>query len=155
MELKHLIMILVFLLLMGTVNAAYVDDISQSSLKDIKYFDNDTVVGLDGFNFTIPKGFGLIENESVDDVDGNYTDSARFFANESGDIIMIETTSIVRHDLILSDYTPCDVDMSKTTIDGHEGIRWRMDNATYFIYFDDDYLISVGATDSDFFEDII
>lgn len=148
-------LMLVILLFIGSVNATYIDEISTDNINDIQYFENDSVVGLNGFNFTIPEGFGLIENESIDSAGGNYTPAQRFFANGEGDVIMISTASIVRHDLILSDYTPCDVDMARYSIGGHDGIEWSMDNASYFIYFDGDYLITVGTSDSSLLEEII
>jgi hypothetical protein len=154
MKLRYFTFMILFLFIIGTANAIYVDEISPD-FHDIRYFENDTSFSLDGFNFTIPEGFGLIENESVDISDGNYSESDRFFANEDGEIIMISTSPIIRHDLILSDYTPCDVDMNKQSINGHEGIKWKMDNATYFIYFDNDYLITLGAPDSDYFREMI
>ncbi len=155
MKLMHFSFILILMLLVVSVNATYIDEISTDNIKDIQYYGNDSAVSLDGFNFTIPEGFGPIENESVNMANGNYTQSERFFANEDGDTIMISTTSILRHDLILSDYAPCDVNMDKKVINGHEGIEWSMNNGTYFIYFDDNYLITVGASNSSYFEDII
>lgn len=155
MKLSYLSLIFLLLLCIASVNAVYIDEISTDNLKGIQYFDNNSTVSLEEFNFTIPKGFGLIENESTNHVDGNYTNSERFFANENGKIIMISASSIVRHDLILSDYTPCDVDMKKHAINGHDGIEWYMDNATYFIYFDGDYIITLGAPDNSYFEGII
>ena len=155
MKLNYFTFTLLFFLLILAVNATYIDEVSTDNLKNIKYFDKDTSVTLDGFNFTVPKGFGLIENESVNNVDGNFTESQRFFVNKDNEVIMISTMTILRHDLILSDYTPCDVNMSKCSIKGHEGIEWPMDNQSYFIYFDANYMIALGAPDSSYFEDII
>ena len=157
MKLKKIMifaLILISALTIGTINAAYIYDVS-TDFKDIDYFENDTALNLEGFNFTIPKGFGIVENESIDESEGNHTESVRFYSNENKDIIMVSTEPIVRHDLILSDYTPCDVDMNRHSINGHEGIEWTMDNESYFIYFDNDHLITVGATNSAFLEKII
>lgn len=145
MKLSHFGFILIFLLCITSINATHIDEISKDDLKDIKYFNNNSNISLEAFNFTIPKGFGLIENESINHTEGNYTNLERFFANDDGKIIMISASSIVRQDLTLSDYTPSDVDMNRYAIKGHDGIEWSMNNATYFIYFDSGYLITVGA----------
>lgn len=155
MKLSHFIFILLFILIASTSSAAYIDEISTDSLKGIQYSENDSIVSLDGFNFTIPKGFGLIENESFNHTDGNLTESEKFYVNEANETIMISTASIIREDLILSDYTPSDVDMTRHVVNGHEGIEWSMNNSAYFIYFDNDHLITVGAPENSYFEDII
>ena len=144
-----------FLLFAGSVNAAYIDEISTDSLGDVRYFENDVDVALNGINFTIPAGFGLIENESADGVDGDCNESVRFYVNGENEIIMISASPIVRHDLILSDYTPCDVDMNPRSINGHGGIGWSMDNGTYFIYFDNDCIVTVGSSNGSYIEGII
>ena len=155
MKLQYFAFILILFLFVAGINAAYIDEISTGSLKDIQYPKNDTSVSLNGINFTIPAGFGLIENESVNCVEDNHTVSERVYANGAKEIIVISTESIVRHDLILSDYTPCDVDMVAHAVNGHEGIEWSMDNGTYFIYFDNDCLVTVGSSNGSYFEDII
>lgn len=155
MKFNYIFVILMFFLFAAGVNAAYIDEISTDNIGDIKYLENDTVVSLNDINFTMPAGFGLIENESVNRAEGNHTVSERVYANDAKEFIAISTESIVRHDLILSDYAPCDVDMDRHTINGHDGIEWSMDNGTYFIYFDNDYLVTLGSSNGSYFEDII
>lgn len=147
--------VLVFFLFAGIINAAYIDDISTQNIGDVDYFENDADVSLKSINFTIPAGFGLIENESDDFSKGDLNESELFYVNGENDIIMISTSPIVRHDLILSDYTPCDVDMNCHSINGHDGIEWSMDNGTYFIYFDNDSIVTVGSSNGSYLEDII
>lgn len=155
MKLKYFVFTLILFLFAAGVNAVYIDEISIGNLQDVQYLENDTVVSMDGINFTIPAGFGIIENESVNRAEGNHTVSERVYANDAKEVIAISTESIVRHDLILSDYTPCDVDMGRHTIKGHDGIKWSIGNGKYFIYFDNDYLVTVGSFNSSYFDDII
>lgn len=141
---KYLIFILLFFLLVGAASA-------------VDYSKADTKVTLDGVDFNIPKGFGELENMSVNEKDANGTVKlASFFVNENNDFVMVSVVTS-SEDIAgnLTNYVPEDVECENATVKEHEGIKWQDDGEEFFLYIQGNDVVLVEAPDESFIEDIV
>jgi hypothetical protein len=138
---------------LGTVHAG--DDLTHVDLKGIDYFENSTEVSLGAFNFTVPKGFGLVESAQINESDDGRLRLSNSYIDNESDILAISVNERGESFLIITDYTPADVDYEKVSINNHSGVKYHMDNSSYFTYFEDGYVICIQAPDDAYFEDII
>lgn len=99
-------------------------------------FDEDTVVTIEGLNFTIPEGYAQVGGGS-----GN---SDYVFAGENSTIII--SVKNIGHEFTLDDVAMADGD-EKKEINGTEGIVSTQSGSYGFTYGIDDYMISVFAPD--------
>lgn len=148
MKLKFLFGFLILFVLLAFVQAS--DD-----LENADYFENSTDISLGDFNFTIPEGFGLNGSAQIKEYDdGRLILSNSYIDNES-DVLTISVNERGENYLIITDYTPEDVEYDKVSINNHSGVKYRMENSSYFIYFENGYVISIQAPNDDYFEEII
>ena len=154
MRFKILIGILLVFLCISFVSAEDIDDLSKEDFKNIDFAVNDTIVEFDGFNFTIPAGFGPIDKLELNTTENDITTHCKLFANEKGEVIMFSTINGGDASLDLETYKP-DSDTDKETINGHEGWEFDDEKYNYFTYIDGDTVILLQAPDDDYFEEMI
>ena len=154
MKVKYLGIILVFFLFIGVASAIDAGDVSIDDFKNIKYYNNDTNVSVDNFDFTIPKGYGPIEKLSSSESDNGVTQSYKFFADNDGNVIMICVIS-GKINLELDAYDTIGNNPQKMTIKNHDGTLLEKDNYYFFVYIEGDSVILIQANDKNLFEDII
>jgi hypothetical protein len=152
-KLKILFGFLILFLFFGFVHAG--DNSAQFDSKGINYFESSTDVNLGDFNFTVPRGFGLVESEQIREPDGGRLRLSNSYINNESDILSISVNERGESFLIITDYTPADVKYEKVGINNHSGVKYRMDNSSYFEYFEKEYVICIQAPDDDYFEGII
>lgn len=115
------------------------ESVSSSSNDDSNNgtpFEEDTVVTIEGLNFTIPEGYAQVSGGS-----GN---SDHVFAGENSTIII--SVKNIGHTFTLNDVAMADGD-EKKEINGTEGIVSTQSGSYGFTYGIDDYMISVFAPD--------
>ena len=97
MKYKIFIGILLIFLMISVINAKDINDITAEDILGIDYFDKATVVEIDGFNFTIPEGFGQIEGYDINSTEDGVTTHSMFFSDENGEVIMLSTVTGNEH----------------------------------------------------------
>ena len=84
MRFKILIGILLVFLCISFVSAEDIDDLSEEDFKNIDFAVNDTIVEFDGFNFTIPAGFGPIDKLELNTTENDITTHCKFLIMKNG-----------------------------------------------------------------------
>lgn len=128
-------------MLMAQVNAS----------DDVKYFEESTNISFEGMNFTIPMGFG--ESKDAEDFDDLGSDGKTCFyiSEDCGHIVIT----------VISDWMGMSLDelhqdgAKKTTVNGHEGWKYKKDNLTHFGYVHDDHGVIVAVTNQSRLSEII
>jgi len=154
MKYKIFIGILLIFLMISVVNAKDINDITAEDILGIDYFDKATVVEIDGFNFTIPEGFGQIEGYDINSTEDGVTTHSMFFSDENGEVIMLSTVTGDDISLNLDDYNIYK-NTTKESIKGHEGLKFEDEGYKFFNYIDGDAVIILQAPEYDYFESII
>ena len=116
MKYKILIGILLVFLLLSFVNAKDISELTDEELENVKYFTNDTLVEVNGFNFNIPKGFGSLKDYDINTTLNNVTTYCTFYVNDDGDVLMLSTISGDNVDLDLDSYDTHNDSEKKTKI---------------------------------------
>lgn len=145
LKLKHLGIILIFLLAVGTAAAVDINDISEDDFKNITFQDNDTQITVDGYDFTIPKGYGAVEKLNANETDDDgVTQVFRFFADENENVIMVSVLS-GNVSLDLDDYSSLGGNPQNITIAGHDGTLFERNGYWFFVYVDGEGVIILQA----------
>ncbi len=148
-----------FLLAVGAVSAssafdALLNDFSSDAVFDVQYFDEDTNVSIGEHNFTIPKGYGEIDQLDVNLKVKNDSQLVKLFTNGNGDVLVVSITA----DEILNDasaYIPDDIPYENATVNGQEGLKWNQEGNSYFVYLENNDAIVLQSQKDFNFEDMI
>lgn len=135
MKLRNLAIITLLLIFMGLV-------MSGIGAADVDYSNQSENITFQGVNFTIPEGFGQSkDNQDFDDLGSS--GQTCFYINEfNGEIVIT----------VISDWMGMSLEelekenATKTTINGHEGWKYKENDLHYFGYVHDDKGILVGVT---------
>ena len=142
MNFKFSFFILVLSLLL--MSCVWADDDVTITYDNFDEFDNDVQLTYDGVSFTIPEGYGVLKNTSLEDVDFWQNVQFMFFGNTEGNTISVNVISSwfgVNLDDIVDDG---DV---KKTVCGHEGYLKKDDEGVDFKYIDDGKGVYVQTDD--------
>ena len=154
MRVKYFGIMVVFFLLLAAVSADAWDEMSTDDLKNLTYFDNDTEISVNNFDFTIPKGYGISDkfNFSETDEDG-ITSDYRIFFNGNDSFVLVSVMSAeygmyFDTNYLIENYVPM-------TIKNHDGYVQKYMDYYSFIYLDDGYVINVAAESLDEIDKIV
>ncbi len=155
---KKILMILTFFILIAGMSTACAFNINDVS--NVLFGDQKEGVTLAGVDFSIPKGFSELENESVynEKIDNPTLDlnfSSKVYTNASGDalILSVSASNNPADDNYAKDLAGDEA--NKTTINGVEGYEFTDPGFNGFSYVKNGKLVVLSSTDKELFKDVI
>jgi hypothetical protein len=154
------VLLLVFVLAIGAVSASnsfddVLNDLGSFADLNVEYLDEDANVTVGDYNFTIPEGFGLIEQLAVDTKENNESETVNFFTNDKDEVIMVSITSSDYVNDTVYTYISNSTPYENVTINGHDGAKWNDKSLAFFSYVEDNDIIVLQAPDETYFEKMV
>ncbi|MDO5832704.1 MAG: hypothetical protein Q4Q14_07670 [Methanobrevibacter sp.] len=157
---KYLVFLLVLLFAIGAASASSslddaLNDLESLTNLNVEYFESDTNVTVGGYNFTIPQGFGPIDQLSVDVSKNNDSENIEFFTNSNNDVIMVSITGSDDINGTIYDYLPDGITGENATIKGFEGVKWSEKSYAFFTFQENNDIVVLQAPQDSYFEKMI